>query len=127
MPRMYELSFLILFLPRNMRVTTVFFLFLGFLLLRSGFCYSAAQHIEKVQQTKYGNTDQSFHVIKKTSSSDKKEDFISVEDDDDLASTRKHVLVVKNIITIAYTSILIDFYDNFKNRLPFCKHLSYTS
>lgn len=111
-----------------MRVTAVFFLFLGFLLLRSGFCYSAAQYIEKVQQAKFGNTDQGFHIIKNTSSlSDKKEDFISVEDDDDLASTRNHVVIVKNIIAVAYTSILIDFYNNFKNRLPFCKHLSYTS
>jgi hypothetical protein len=110
-----------------MRVAAVFFLFLSFLLLRTGFCHSAAQHTKKTLQTELKNTDQGFHVIKNTSLSEKKEDFISIEDDDDLASTRKYVLVVKSFITVAYTSILIDFYNTFKNRLPFCKHLSYTS
>ena len=117
-----------LFLRRNMRVITVFFLFLGFLLLRSGFCYSAAQYIEKTQQTNFANTDQSLHLVKHNNLSDKKEEFISVEDDDDdLVSARKYVSVVKSFIVLACTTILIDFYSSFKNRLPFCKHLSYTS
>ena len=37
------------------------------------------------------------------------------------------MLLPKYFFTLAYASLLIYFYSYFKNRLPFCKHLSYAS
>jgi|GEM_PF-672828 len=133
-----------------MKVVIVFFLSLCFLLLKGhtdvyadvqhhspgysivyhdSFSYAPAQYIEKKQQAQLENIDRNFPVIKDNSLNDKKEEFVSLEedDDDDSVFSRKYVLLAKYFITLTYASILICFYNYFKNRLPFCRHLSYSS
>nr|WP_068887623.1 hypothetical protein [Pedobacter panaciterrae] len=122
-----------------MKTAAVFFLSLCFLILgASGYVfsepgnqrigYSVSGNIEKTQQTKIVNTNQELPVINSNTPGEKRDSFITVEDDDDdLVCARKSALPVNYFITIAYASILI-YSDNYvKNRLPFCKHLSYTS
>jgi len=90
--------------------------------------YSSAQNIEKLQPTKFINTTQDLPVVKSNTFSEKREDFISVEnEDEDYVSAKKSVLSVKYIITLAYAATLNNSFNYIKNRLPFCKHLSYTS
>ncbi len=124
-----------------MREVVVFFLSLCLLLLRwhgdacarvrhDSLCFSAALQIEKAKEIKFENISQNFPIVKDNSLNDKKEEFIGVEDDDDddnLVFARKHFILIKYFITLAYTSLLISFYNYLKNRLPFCRHLSYTS
>jgi hypothetical protein len=123
-----------------MKVAIVFFLSLCFLLLigrtdafagihRDTFNYSSAQYIGKKQQAQLENLNLNFPVIKDNGFNDKKEEFVSLEneDDDDSLFSRKQVLLAKYFITLAYASLLICFYNYFKNRLPFCRHLSYSS
>jgi len=68
-------------------------------------------------------------VFQKDLAYQKKAEVISsIEDEDDeLISAKKQVLFVKYLIVVAYTSVLIHLFKNFKNRLPFCTHFSYTS
>jgi len=123
-----------------MKVAVLLFLYSFFLLLsghqhayagghHARICsYSPAQHVAKVEAAKFGHVNQIFPIIKDNSLNEKREDFVSVEDDDDdLIFSRKNVLLVRYFFTLAYASILIAFYSYFKNRLPFCKHLSYSS
>jgi hypothetical protein len=122
-----------------MKTAVVFFLSLCFFLLGgSNFVYAGAHHstssystvqkIEKSQQEKLLIANQGLPEVKNSTIGDKKEDFISVEDeDDDLVSVRKSVLPAKYFATLTYASTLIYSNAYFKNRLPFCKHLSYAS
>jgi hypothetical protein len=122
-----------------MKTAVVFFLSLCFFLLggsnhvyagthQSTISYSTVQKVEKSQQTNLVIASQGLSEVKTSTIGDKKEDFISVEDeDDDLVSVRKSVLPAKYFATLTYASILIYSNAYFKNRLPFCKHLSYTS
>jgi hypothetical protein len=90
--------------------------------------YSSAQKIEKLQQAKFINTNQELPIIKNNCFSEQREDFLSVEnEDEDYVSARKSVLPVKYIITLAYAATLNNSFNYIKNRLPFCKHLSYSS
>lgn len=90
--------------------------------------YPSAQNIEKLQQAKFINTNQELPIIKNNCFSEQKEDFISVEnEDEDFVSARKLVLPVKYIISLANSSVLSNSNNYVKNRLPCCKHLSYTS
>jgi len=122
-----------------MKTVVVFFLSLCFLILgKHGYAYvgthhsanshSPAQHIEKLQPTKFINTTQDLPTVKSNTFSEKREDFLSVEnEDEDFVSARKSTLPVKYILTLAYAPALIYSNNYVKNRLPFCKHLSYTS
>lgn len=123
-----------------MKAAVVFFFSLCFLLLKghsdgyaaipyNNFSYSSAQHIEKKQQTRLESTNQDLPVLKDNGLNSKKDEFVSLEneDDDDSVFSRKHVQLAKCFITLAYASILVCFYNYFKNRLPFCRHLSYSS
>lgn len=122
-----------------MRVAIVFLLFLCFLLLKGyGDVYAGAHHnrvgyilagqIYKTQQKKSLIANQGAQLMKNSNLNEKKEDLISVEDDDEEpVFNRKYVVLVKYFITLAWASVLIHFYSCFKNRLPFCKHLSYAS
>jgi hypothetical protein len=58
---------------------------------------------------------------------DNREDFITLEDDDDLVVTRKLSTPVKLLFIPDYASTLVTYFNFPKNRLPFCKHFSYTS
>lgn len=123
-----------------MKVVLLFFLYSFFLLsgvyqhaYASGHdarisSYSPAQHVAKAEVAKFGRVNQIFPMIKDNSLNERREDLISVEDeDDDFMSSRKYVLLVRYFFTLAYASVLIYFYNYIKSRLPFCKHLSYAS
>lgn len=121
-----------------MRAVFVFFLFVSLLLLSSyddvhagdnpgRTCYITT-HVEKAQSSKFGYGNPALSEIKNTSLSEKKEDLISIEDEDeDMAVARKNVWLTRYFITPAYTSVSAHFNDSVKNRLPFCRHFSYTS
>lgn len=121
-----------------MRGVIAFVLFLSFLLLkgndmayagiRQNSKYSPAQQINKTQPTRLGSADPGFPIIKHTSQNEQKEEFVTLEDEnEDLVFNRKYVLLAKYFVTLTYASALICYCQHFKNRLPFCKHLSYTS
>lgn len=50
-----------------------------------------------------------------------------VDDDDDSISSRKYVEITNHNITFFYTQVSGPFCQYLKNRLPVCKHFSYTS
>lgn len=120
-----------------MRAAVLFFLSLCFLLLigadygnsgthHSRIDYLPAQNSKATQNAKFSNTSQDFSITKSINLSEEKVYLINVEDEDeDLVSVRKYVLLVKYFVTLASISLLIYFYNYFKNRLPFCHHLSY--
>jgi hypothetical protein len=58
---------------------------------------------------------------------DSREDFISIEDDDDIVLARKLAVPIKYILLPDYSSSVHVVYSFQKSRLPFCKHFSYTS
>lgn len=121
-----------------MKAAIAFFLSLCFLLLGRYDAVHAgdyhlgnqlpAQQIEKTQLTKLRNTNQAFSLVKSNHLIEKREDLMSAEDEvEDLVFSRKYVLLSKYFITLACASLLIYCCSYFKNRLPFCKHLSYAS
>ncbi len=86
--------------------------------------------IQKIITSHHNTTTESavgFSVRKNTRLNDNREDFISVEDDDDLIIARKLTAPVKYILLPDYTSLLVTFYNFPNNRLPVCTHFSYTS
>lgn len=90
--------------------------------------YSAARISEKKEQVKFGRIAQNFPLVKLNTFSDKDEDFISIEnEDDDFAFTRKQTLPARHLTALVPSSAPVHFYNYSKNRLPFCRHLSYTS
>jgi hypothetical protein len=126
-----------LLLRQIMRVAFLFVLSLCFFVL-SGLHYSHAHPTSQATQTKIqsivksqplsiaAKPDYFFH--KNRTISEVKEDFINVEEDDEeFVIARKHIELVNYFVTLAYASILVHFFNYLKNRLPFCKHLSYTS
>jgi hypothetical protein len=120
-----------------MRVVILFVLSLCFFLFTG--CPYSYSHIntqdipkpnEKINEThaaiKVINPAFFLHKIK--SITEIKEDFINLEDDDEeFVVTRKFAELTRYYVTLAYASILVHFYNYLKNRLPFCKHLSYSS
>ena len=90
--------------------------------------YSAARTFEKKEQIKFGRINQNFPLVKFNTFSDRDEDFISIEnEDDDFAFSRKQILPARALTTLICSAVLVHFYNYSKNRLPFCRHLSYTS
>jgi hypothetical protein len=79
--------------------------------------YSAAKHIEKAQQVKFTHTGEDLTVVNSTLSTDDKLSIFSLEDDDDVVFSRKYVLLENYFVTLAYASLLVYFYNDFKNRL----------
>ncbi|HEX8607957.1 MAG TPA: hypothetical protein VF679_04895 [Pedobacter sp.] len=119
-----------------MRVVIVFVLSL-FFFLSTGCPYSYS-HInpqdipkskEKIEtHSALKDFEPTFFLHKTKSITEIKEDFINLEDDDEeFVATKKFAELTKYYVTLAYASILIHFYNYLKNRLPFCKHLSYSS
>ena len=111
-----------------MKPVIIFFFSLCFI-LTGGYKYShtEVQEIRKTAQAKFGNPDHDSSILKKHHLSEKREDFLGDEDDEDLTFSRKYFSQVKYFITLAYASVLVCLYHYFKNRLPFCRHLSYTA
>jgi len=117
----------------------IFFLSLCFLLIKGNDdayatflqkkpASSPVQKIEKRLERKFGSANQGFPVFRNNTFKEQKEDFISLEDDDEeLTFSRKYVLLAKYFVVLAYTALLACCYNYFKSRLPFCWHLSYIS
>lgn len=127
----------IIFAP-NMRVAVAFFLFLCLLLVKGhsdlyakqNNSYPAGASITTSPRVKFGNTTHEFPFFKYNSLTEKKEDFLRVEtedDEEDSLFARKYVLLVSFFTAFVSTSVLDCFYSYFNNRLPFCSHFSYTS
>jgi len=120
-----------------MRVVILFVLTLCFFLFTGcpySYSHSNTQDIhkskEKIRETHAALKDiePAFFLHKSKTLTEIKEDFINLEDDDEeLVVTRKYAELTKYYVTLAYASILVHFYNYLKNRLPFCKHLSYSS
>lgn len=121
-----------------MRAIFVFVLFFCFLMLTGksqGYASNPNQnalrsstHLNQTSQIFLSHTNHSTQVVQNNGLKEKKEEFISVEnEDEDLVFTKKYVLLVNYFIAIACASLLSYFFNFLKNRLPFCWHLSYTS
>ena len=118
-----------------MRVAFLFALSLCLFLL-TGFEYAYANtndiptqghEIVKAKLTSAVAFSSSFYH-KNKSAPEIKEDLINIEEDEEeFVIARKHIELVNYFVTLAYASILVHFYNYLKNRLPFCKHLSYKS
>lgn len=120
-----------------MRAVFVSFLLTCFLILTGSLSGHASfikkcanpvgQKIVKAQQNSFEYLHGGLHLRKNTSLNDNREDFISIEDDDEQTVSWKQVLPAKVFTSPDYSSLLISFHHYQKNRLPFCKHFSYTS
>lgn len=85
-------------------------------------------HVEKFQQSKLDHFDKEFHLIKNHNVSDKREDFLSIDDEDeDQVCVRKQIVIAKAYADLAQIAVFALFCSHPKNKLPFCSHLSYTS
>ena len=114
---------------------SVFILFL-FLITGSKFGYgniesavssTSTQKIVKCSHTVTLSNSNGPSLRKNLRLNDNREDFITLEDDDDLVVTRKLSTPVKLLFIPDYASTLVTYFNFPKNRLPFCKHFSYTS
>jgi len=89
---------------------------------------SIVQHGTKVQQAKIGNLNSDRFIVKNSHLNEKKEDFFSIEDEDeDVVFSGTDLLLHKYFITLSYASTSTYSNNYFNVRLPFCRHLSYTS
>jgi hypothetical protein len=89
--------------------------------------YPVAQKTVKTQQNSFECLRGGLSFRKNTSLNANREDFISVEDDDEQVVSWKQVLPAKLFTSADYASLLVNFHHYQKNRLPFCTHFSYTS
>ncbi|WP_345952001.1 hypothetical protein ABDD95_11300 [Mucilaginibacter sp. PAMB04274] len=90
--------------------------------------YSSAQDVSKVQKVSLGTVNKDNTLIKQANLSEDSEHLISVEDEDESDGlARRHLLLDKYSLLLAYTFVLNLFYISFVKRLPFCSHLSYSS
>ncbi|WP_442589059.1 hypothetical protein ACSBL2_23860 [Pedobacter sp. AW31-3R] len=123
-----------------MRAAVVLFLIMFLLVLKGSNSFNAGSHhhkkvsyqpaqtIQKKQQNKSWYANQIFPVIKHDNLTEKKDEFISIADEDeDIVFSRKYVLLTKSHVVLATASVLHHFYSYTRNRLPFCSHFSYTS
>jgi hypothetical protein len=111
-----------------MRVAIVFFLALCLFVLKGhGDVYGNPGHPGKTQQIKFGNGVPGLQVTKNNVLTEKKEDLISIEDDEDVVTSRKYVLPAMYFIVLVYASVSAELYSYLKSSLPFCGHLSFTS
>ncbi len=129
----------VVLLALDMKVIAVLFLSLCFFLLKGydsiytklhydTHHFTVAQEINKKQllHPEVANLKPLF--INNSTFSEKKEDFLSVEDDDeDLVFARKYVLISNFFITLAYVSFFIIFCRHLKSLFPFDRQLLHTS
>ncbi|TDO19548.1 hypothetical protein CLV32_4170 [Pedobacter duraquae] len=130
-----------LILTQSMKVAVVFFFSLCFLVLKGGnyahaeshssiSSYSPAEHIVKTDHNKYSSLIQDSPFYKNTNLSDYPDDLTSIETEDDtedFSFTGKLMLSANYFLTLVLISAFVNFYNYLKNRLPFCRHLSFTS
>jgi len=123
-----------------MRIDILLFLLLFFLVItgsnpvttsvhRNKTSYQPTQNIVKAQQCRLEYANVGLPIIINDNLNQKKDDLISLadDDDDDIVFSRKLVVVAKQFVALSYTFISVHFYNYHKNRLPFCRHFSYTS
>lgn len=89
--------------------------------------YSSVHCNENSPQVKLANSNQDITVLKGSAESKEPEFLISSEDEDESLSARRYLLQDKYSLIVSYTLVLSLLYSSFKDRLPLCKHLSYTS
>lgn len=111
----------------------------SFLLKNSGPAYAAGHTNAKIsspplrssdstQQINLGYLSKGYPVIKHEILNDKKEDLINVDDnEDEPVFSRKSVLISKAYLALNDPSLLIELHNSSCNRLPICRHFSYTS
>ena len=130
-----------LILTQSMKVIVIFFLSLIFLVLKGNnsaqaevhssiSSYSPAQHIGKTENNKISSVIQDSPLYKNNSFTDNTDELMSIENEDDgedFSFTGKQLLATNYFITLVLISVLVSFHNYLKNRLPFCRHLSYTS
>ena len=89
---------------------------------------SSSQHVEKIRSPRVGDGNLCNPAVEINRFSEKKNDFISIEDDDEEVNfTRKYVLLERDVIVVPQD--ILPLYPNtyFITPLPFCWHLSYTA
>lgn len=93
--------------------------------------YAPAKLSPKSEQASLGSVKNSQTQIRKSASSGAEDDAISaieeMEDDDDFTPSRKYVEISNYFLTLFYNQVSGSFNQYRKDRLPFCKHFSYTS
>ena len=91
-------------------------------------CFSPAPDREKTHQVENATANQGYLIILNTSLSGENPNFISVEDDDENEDIiKKHVSRARYFLAFCYTFISNSRFSFLAERLPSCKHLSYTS
>lgn len=95
--------------------------------IESSVSNTSSQKIVKCSHTVTLSNSNGPSLRKNLRLNDNREDFITLEDDDDLVVTRKLSTPVKLLFIPDYASTLVTYFNFPKNRLPFCKHFSYTS
>ncbi len=124
-----------------MRAVAIFFMSLCLLLLAT-FCFlNTKNNFQGIfslsalnsctsPQTNFKNLTASLSLIRNNNSGEKREEFISVEnedDDEELISASKYVLAVRFFIAICSASSLAYFYRCLKNFPAFCNRFPDTS
>jgi hypothetical protein len=107
------------------------------LLLFGGYCgayagnhhtphgYAQAQRMQKTQQAKVTITGPGVNTLTNTISSDEKRSILTVEDeDDDIAFSRKYVLLTNYFISVVYAAFLIYCCNYFTKRSHVRRQLS---
>lgn len=90
--------------------------------------YSAAHNIENTQEAKFTYANKDLYVTNNTSLGKEDEHFVVNEyEEEDHVSARKYVLLVRYLTTHFLTSNFNNSLIIFKESLPFCTHLSYSS
>lgn len=116
-------------------VVSVLLLCVGFLLVKggntpidTGIQYAITQPVEKATQVKFTDTNSDFAIIKDASSNEEEQYLISddiAEEEANNLSVRKYKLLAKPCLTSFYTYSVSNLHRSCKDRLFFCRPLSY--
>lgn len=127
---------LILILSLNMRSFFLLFLTTSLLLLSDSHeaavrvleqstIYSLLPSIEKIPQIKTESVRKDFYFIRSRDLILENEELINIEDEEkEVVFTNKHSLIGMYLFLFAFLTKLIYTYLSFRNRPPFCWHLS---
>jgi hypothetical protein len=116
-------------------VVSVLLLCVGFFLAKggngpiyTGIQYATAQSVEKTQQAAFSDTHQHYAVIKDIDSNEEDQYLISddiAEEEANNLSVRKYKLLATPCLTSFYTYSANNLHQSCKDRLFFCRPLSY--
>jgi len=89
---------------------------------------ASSQHAEKIRSPRVGDGNLCNPAVEINRFSEKKNDFLSIEDDDEEVNfTRKYVLIERDVIVVPHLTLPTYPDTDFIIPLPFCWHLSYTA